>query len=115
MKDEYVGLTHSEKVYGQRHLLQAQLEMLDSMQRLQNYKNYRKEELVLKLTLKNKLGEILGLLADMDKILPKPTYKIKGVKEEGEEAIWNVEEEEELTLEDEIELVRRKLENLESK
>lgn len=108
MKSEYVGLTHPEKVYVEKNILQAELELLDSIKRLRAFKKLRTEELVFKIALKRRIGEVLDDLKTLDRILPKVAYVGKG--EEGEE----VEEvsKEELSLSKEIEEIRKKLAKL---
>ena len=108
MGAEYVRLSNSERVYGQRNFLQAQLELLDLVKSMQNYKKLRMEELVLKLALKNIAKEVEELVGKFDRYLPHVKFKSKEKKENGEEK----EEWVDLTLEEEIERVRRKLERL---
>ena len=108
-KSEYVRLASPEKVYGQRHLLQSQLELLDLIQRFRNYKKLRNEELVLKVTLKSKIGETLNLITKLERLLPKAHYKTPTPAEvkRKERKI-----EKKLSLQEEIEQVRAKLARL---
>lgn len=107
MGAEYVKLSHSERIYGQRNFLQAQLELLDLARGMQVYKKLRMDELVLKVTLKTLIHEVKTLIEKFDRYLPHVKYKAKS-KEKGEEKEQWVD----LTLEEEIERVRRKLERL---
>ncbi len=71
MKSEYVKLSGSERVYGEKNLLQSQLEFLDSIRAFKNYKRLRSEEFRLKVGLKSKIGETLAALERIEDLLPK--------------------------------------------
>jgi len=107
MGSEYVRLSYPERAYGQRNFLQAQLEILDLARGMQTYKKLRMEELVLKLTLKNLVHEVESLIEKFDKFLPHVKFRAKPREKGGEKEEWV-----DLTLEQEIEQVRRKLEKL---
>ena len=109
MGAEYVRLSYPERIYGQKNFLQGQLEILDLAKSMQEYKRLRKEDLVLKITLKTLVHEVKDLVGKFDRYLPHVKFKAKP-KEKGEEK----EEWVDLTLEEEIERVRRKLEKLNS-
>ncbi|MBU0760622.1 MAG: hypothetical protein KJ600_03470 [Nanoarchaeota archaeon] len=107
MKSEFVKLSSSEKFYGAKHLLQSQLELLNLVQSFRDYKTLRNEELVLKVALKSKVEGTLELIAKLEKVLPKTEYGtrekvVKGGKKK----------EKKLSLKEEIERVREKLEKL---
>ncbi len=110
MGSEYIRLSNTERVYGEKNLLQAQLEILSIIKRSQAYTKLRKEELVLRIVLKNKIAEILNLLMLLDKILPKT--KVVKKNEKGESEI--IFDKERFTLEQEIDKIRAKLESLQN-
>jgi len=106
---EYVKFSVSEKLYGQKHLLHGELESLGIVKRIKAYKKLRNEDLVLRLTLKKKINEILDGLKVLDKILPHS--KMAGLKKRKIESEFDAKNEN-LTLEQEIEVIRRKLRRL---
>ena len=91
-------------------MLNSELELLNLIKTFRRYRDLRKEEFVLKVTLKNKIAQALEALADLEKKLPKSSYKPD--KKEAKEEIES--RERNLTLEQEIAEVRRKLEHLHS-
>lgn len=109
MGTEYVRFSVPERVYGDKNLLHSELELLGLVKRIRTYKKLRKEDLILRLALKNKVSESLENLKILDKLLPHS--KMVGLlkRRANEEAI---EEGENLTLEQEIEAIRRKLNKL---
>ena len=71
MTTEYVKLSHPELVYGETNLLQSQISVLTMIKKHREYKELRKEELLLKIDFRKKLNESRELLDYLDKILPK--------------------------------------------
>ena len=111
MASEYVRFSHSEKVYGERNLLQSQLDLLQSTKNLLAYKELRREENILKLSLKSKIKEAAITIRELEKTLPK----IKALEapldsNEIEEATEEVQETS--SLNEELEKIKRKLEHL---
>lgn len=103
---EFVRVSSVEKDYGHKHLLQAQLELLDLAQRFQSFKKWRGEELVLKVTLKNKVERTLEMLKVFEKSLPVAHYKAPTPEARETE---KKKHEQNLSLEEEIAAVRAKL------
>jgi hypothetical protein len=113
MGSEYVKISYPEKVYSQKNLLQSQLETLTNIKRLREYTKLRKEELVLQIALKKRIEDILELLKLLDKLLPQTNLKLeKSPEHTRQEIILDKEEKKNLTLEQELEAIRRKLSNL---
>jgi len=81
MATEYVRLTNSEKMYGAKNMLHAQLEFLNSMRSYRTFREIRSKEFILKVSLKNRIGELHVLLAKFENYLPKSTYRAE--KEKG--------------------------------
>ena len=106
MKSEYVKISSPEKRYGEKHLLSAQLELLDLIQRFGKYKNLRNEELVLKVTLKNKIEETVNLIEKLERLLPRASYQAPTPEEKEKE---RKKKERKLSLQEEIEKVKEKL------
>ncbi|MFH1289818.1 MAG: hypothetical protein ABIH92_00240 [Nanoarchaeota archaeon] len=105
-KSEYVRVSPPEKVYGQKHLLQTQLELLNLIKSFHTYKVLRNEELVLKVTLKSKVEELINLITKLERLLPKAHYTPE-TREEKEKD--KKKRERKLSLQEEIERVRQKL------
>jgi len=103
MKSEYVGLNHVEKKYGEKELLNVQLEILDSLKRFKSFKKLREEEHVLRIALKSGIGQAKEALKVLGGFLPKTDYKLES--EGSEEELSG----EEVSLAREIEEIRRKL------
>lgn len=104
---EYVRLVPSESNFGQKNLLNTQLELLRLIQSFHKFRVLRDEELVLKVTLKNYIEETSKEIVKLERLLPKAEYK-----EKTEEVVKKPEEKKKphrLTLEEEIEKVRAKL------
>ena len=108
---EYVRFSDPERIFGEKYILYGELGILNMLKRLKNYKKFRSEELILRLTLKKKIDDAQENLRVLDKLLPH--HKMEGLrKREMKEDL--IEENEALTLEQEIEAIRRKLERLQS-
>ena len=105
MASEHVLLTREEQIYGQGHLLQTQLDLINSGKNFKVYKDLRVQEFNLKVQLKAKLDETLQSLDIFDKMLPKARMKQEISKELEVEKARHV-------LEDEAEQIRKKLEIL---
>jgi hypothetical protein len=71
MGEEFVRISHPERIYGKSNFLQSQLEMLNLIKNFRSFKKFRKEEFVLKVALKSKIGETLELIESLNKKLPK--------------------------------------------
>jgi hypothetical protein len=107
MNSEHIRLSAYETIYGEKLLLQSQLDILNIMKRSRAYKKMRDEELLLKIQLKTKIDECLNDLQVLEKALPKPTMK-EGQKEFPEAKL----DKERFSLEQEIEEIKRKLSRL---
>tara|TARA_Y100000310_G_C20623970_1_gene784840 strand:- start:973 stop:1320 length:348 start_codon:yes stop_codon:yes gene_type:complete len=113
MSQEYVYLNPQEFIYGEKNLLQTQLELLQFIKKIYSYKDLRKEELALKIVFKKKIGELSDTLKDLKKLLPHVNHEylphpnspatIKRPK---------ISIKEKLSLEQEIAEIRHKIEEL---
>lgn len=74
---EYVKLSGVERYYGQKNFLQSELELLHLVKGFKEYKKLRHDELMLKVSLRSKLSEVLELIKKLEKQLPKTDYKPK--------------------------------------
>ncbi|MBI2452006.1 hypothetical protein HYV50_02925 [Candidatus Pacearchaeota archaeon] len=115
MTSEYVRVSASEKAFGHTGLLNGQLELLDIMKKVRNYRTVRNEELMLKIVLKAKIGELLEAIEKLEKTLPESYFKAEVPKAKKERmSAENRKELEELGLQGEIDEIRRKLDRLQS-
>ncbi len=114
MSLEYVKFSGREGLYGEKNLLKTELGMLGFIRRIRTYKKLRNEELALKIVLKKKVDEVKEQLEILDKILPhtKMGGLIKRPKPKNENIALSIEDKAALTLEQEVETIRRKLEML---
>lgn len=106
MKSEYVRLSHSEKFNGQKEMLQSELELLDIVQSMRNYKKLRTEEMALKVSLKSKINEAIEAVKKLEGYFPKTNYKIP----KGSKITETIKKD--LSLQEEIEAIREKLQRL---
>ncbi len=104
---EYVRFNPQESLYGQRNFLNSELDILNLVKVVRNFKKLRSDEHVLRATLKNKMNELIETLNMLDKLLPPGHFRLHR-----EESAGLKEKEETLTLDQEIEMIRRKLEKL---
>jgi len=109
MNSEYVRLNSEERNYGMKDMLQSQLAILNSLKRYREFEILRRQELTLKIALKTKVSETLQLIENLGKELPK----VKVEKEEKEEEmIFTEDNKTRMTLDNELEEIRRKIERL---
>ena len=109
MTSEYIRLSPGERFYGQKYLLQSQIEVLNLVKGFKEFLSLRDEELMLKVALKNKIAETLEFLARLNKILPKTKYKEEPVNEEEK-----IRHRERLSIQEEIDRIKNKLQKLQS-
>lgn len=107
---EYVKLTRSEVVYSQKNLFKSQLELLNTLKFYHEYRKLRKDEFVLKVALKSKIDEAKNSLKILDSLLPKMKPQDFCYIEENKES--KSVSRKKLSLEQEIELIRKKLSQL---
>lgn len=72
---EYIKLDSSEQVYGKKHLLCSQMEMLSVMKRYESLKKMRQTEFKIKTSLKQKIKNVQDELKILDTFLPKTKHK----------------------------------------
>ncbi len=109
MGSEYVGISSLDMNRSKTVVLQVHLEILNLLRSFSAYKDLRSEELTVKVALKSKIGEAFDLLHKLDKQLPHPKYKTPLFSQESKRTI-----ERNLSLEEEIEDITRKLHALQT-
>lgn len=124
MNNEYVKISHPELVFGKANLLQSEINILTIMKNYRTFQSIRKEELFLKIELKNKIEELKAFANNLDKMIPqvekdkrekekKIQREIKQVIQKSQEAEEKKEQKEGKTsLEQEIEAIRERLKKL---
>jgi valyl-tRNA synthetase len=109
-RSEFVRVSAGEKIFGDKHLLQSELELLNLVQSFKKYKELRLDELTLKVGLKAKLEELEKEIDKIERLLPAAGYhaeKKEKVESKAEK------KKESFTLEQEIERIRKKISRLE--
>ena len=109
---EYVRFSGAESIYGQKGILHSELDILNSLKRMNAFERLRSEEFALKFAFKNKLDELLTGLEELDKLLPH--HKMHGLFKEEKLKEELEKKNEDITIEQELESIRRKLEKLEN-
>lgn len=115
MRAEYIRFLSPQVKYGQKAILESQLNLLSSLKHLREYKNLRDQELILKIHLKKKVEELRSSMDLLERALPKTQFKEE--KQQAQEIIKEAimvpsmlhDEKKELSLEQELESIRRKL------
>jgi len=107
MSYEYIRVSKPEQVYSQKTLLLAQLGILTALKYYHSYKDLRKQELILKITLKKHVKDAQQSLALLEALLPKVPKKSLP-----EEKPFLEEDTKKLSLIQEIELIKEKLRNI---
>lgn len=121
MGGEYVRFAEHEGLRGQKDLLITELGVLNIVKRLRMYQRLRSEEHAMRILFKRKMGEVLEILKMLDRTLPHSRMMANLKKEEEERKKEQKKMEEKahvekkgdvLTLEQEVEMIRRRLEKL---
>lgn len=107
---EYVKLSKPEVLYGQKNLLQVQLSLLEISKHYKAYQELRKQELLLKISLKNKIEQAKESLAILEKMLPK--IKLPGRDQQQKKESLEIFSKKDLSLQEEIDYIRQKLSKL---
>ena len=109
---EYVKFSGPESVYGQKYLLHSELDLIGIVKKIKNYKKLRQEELVLRVALKEKIDSFLESLKMLDKLLPHDKLPGLSKKRHAHDVPGVTQDRESLSLEQELEIIRRRLERL---
>lgn len=107
MTSEYVHISANEKIYSKKSLLQSQLELISLIKHLENYKNFRSQEILLKISLKNKIEELQSLILLLEKLLPKTSLSKKEITPQPKETTKA--KKRRASLEEEVEEIRKKI------
>ena len=109
MTSEYVRVSNPERIYGEKNLVQAQIELLRSARSFNFYKKLRQEEISLKISLKEAVEKTKKLIEGLEHSLPKTEHKMQRDVEKKEEI-----KRENSSIYDEIETLSEKLAQLQS-
>jgi len=107
MASEFIKITHHKVELGKVNFLQSQLSLLELTKTIQTYRNLRKREIALKIKLKEKIKALSTTLDNFDKQLPHTHMHFTEETPEGE-----VIDEKTLSLNQEIDDIRKKLESI---
>jgi len=111
MVEEYIHFSNEESTYMQKNLLSSQLEALNSVKRLHQYKKLREEEFSMKIKLKTILSSLKSSVNELNKLMPEVEMKSHQNKDDLIIDPTNVKEEKP-SIEQEIEKIRLKLARL---
>ncbi len=67
----YSKIEYQDALFAKKHILETQINLLNTMNSLDNYKDLRKRELLLKLKLKNNLKNIKEHISKLNEHLPQ--------------------------------------------
>lgn len=103
--NEFIRFSSEEMLFGKKRLLESQLNTLSLLKSFKEYKLLRKEELALKITLKNQIDSTLESINLLEKLLPKiETFETPQTAEQHIKK--------QFTIEEELEDIKRKLSSL---
>jgi len=71
VKNIHVRFEHEEAVYGRKELLSFQMNALQLLKKIKNYKIFRKRELILKGKFKKQLSELKHNLNEINHFFPE--------------------------------------------
>ncbi len=84
--DLHVRFEHDEALAGKKEFLCSQINLLELLGKLKEYRSTRKQELILKSRLKNGLSSVRAKIVEIGEHLPKETQEeirtIKRIKHE---------------------------------
>lgn len=112
MSSEYIRIESQDRNYAERVFLSSQMNLLNTIKNLKEYKKLRKEEIILKISLTALLEETLQEISVLDKILPRtqPKEKISfPIQAEEKEEVS-----ESMSINRELEIIKQKLLRLQS-
>lgn len=114
---EYIKISYLESLYSQKNLLLSEMELLTSTKHLLEYKNLRKRENNLKISLKTRMKECLSLIKDLESSTPK--VKLYPEQQSSSESLNNTNqtatEIESNTLDLELQRIKNKLSALQAR
>lgn len=110
MNSEYVKLAREEKNYGDKLMLQSQVNFLSVIKHYKEYELLRKKELQLQIDLKAKVEHTLNLINGLNRIMPKVELLKSDISgKEDVFAEFKEEDHKRKTLDDELLEIKRKL------
>ena len=107
MELRHIKLDYDDAVYGKKELLNSELNILKILKRFRSYQLLRRKESIAKSKLRNQLQSIKARIKNLDETIP--TKKISKSKEKKKTL---AEDKESIGIRDELDEIRRKLEEL---
>ncbi|MBI2628772.1 hypothetical protein HYW74_01680 [Candidatus Pacearchaeota archaeon] len=116
----YSKIEYQDALFAKKHILETQINLLNAMNSIDNYKDLRKKELLLKLKLKNNLKNIKDHIIKLNNHLPQTkemkkhisVKNIKGYERGYEDKESKKKRERASSIESELEDIRNKLSQL---
>ena len=81
MEHKYVQLDYDQGELSKRHILQAEMCVLNSLKYFKNYRKHRKRELILKTNLRTTMRKMIISINNLIKEMPKVYEEEKEIKE----------------------------------
>lgn len=75
MESLHVKFEYDEALAGKKEFLYSQINLLELLSKLKDYRNSRKQELILKSRLKNELSSVRTKIMEIREHLPKETQE----------------------------------------
>jgi len=116
MGSEFIRLSHTSTVVGKKNLLYTELEMLNILKSLKEYKKLRKQEYELKVSLKSKIQQVIDYIKELERRLPETSIKIKTLHSTSPKISPKTSQDKEkrISFDDEIYDIKKKLEKLQA-
>lgn len=108
MEPLHVRIDYDEAIDSKRNILTTQINLINMQKAIENFKDFKKDESVLKLAIKSKLNSAVSKINSFKKIMPKVHEK----KDEKERISEITEKTKEHSLENELKEIQEKLARL---
>lgn len=105
MENIHIKFEHNEALLGKKEFLYAQINLLELLKKMKDYRSSRKQELILKSRLRNELNTAITKIIEIEEHLPKETKEeIKIIKK-----VKHKESEERKSIESQLKEIQDKL------
>ncbi len=110
METRHIKITHEDALASKKNLLTSEINLLQTLRKVKNYRILRKKEITSKNKLKTQLTSLKSKLNLIESTFPEPETKIK--KSERKERISKKDKERGLDLHNELQEIKSKLARL---
>jgi len=104
METRHIRLDYEEALSAKKQLLSCELNLLETLKKIQNFKVLRKKEISTKSKLKIELNSLMKKLNSINLTFPKEEIPVKKIKKKEKEVSPGIQKE--------LEEIKRKLEKL---